>query len=329
MKGYKNGVALLIFLISFGIPFFIFPKVIPQLEKSKIVGKDLHKPDQTKVAEMGGLVTISGFVAGIIVVIALKTFFNHLISVDLISILGVLSTILLIALIGIVDDLILLKKSVKAIIPLFASFPLVAIKAGHTAMNVPFVGQIDFGILYSLILVPAGITGAANAANMLAGFNGLEVGMGIAATVCLAVIAYLTGAVTSFFVLIAALGALIATFKYNWYPARVLIGDVGTLSIGAIVASSVIIGNFEVAGVIIIIPYAVDFVLKAINHFPSKGWEGIYNNGKLYCPESGPVGFCQLIMKITGGITERKLVLVFIGMEAIFGIIAVLFYLKI
>jgi len=293
------------------------------------VGKDLHKPGQPEVAEMGGLVTIAGFTAGIIVVIALKTFFNHLISINLISIFAILSTILLITLIGIVDDLILLRKSVKVIIPLFASFPLVAIKAGHTVMNIPFVGQIDFGILYPLILIPVGITGAANAVNMLAGFNGLEVGMGAVAIICLSIVAYLTGATTSFFVLIAALGALIATLKYNWYPARVLIGDVGTLSIGAIVASSVILGNFEVAGAIIIIPYAVDFMLKAINRFPSKGWEGVYSKGKLYCPDSGPVGFCQLIMKISGGITEKKLVSILIGIEAIFGLIAILFYLKI
>ncbi len=307
----------------------MFSRVILQLKKSKIVGKDLHKPGQPEVAEMGGLVTIAGFTAGIIVVIALKTFFNHLISINLISIFAILSTILLITLIGIVDDLILLRKSVKVIIPLFASFPLVAIKAGYTVMNIPFVGQVDFGILYPLILIPVGITGAANAVNMLAGFNGLEVGMGTVAIICLSIVAYLTGATTSFFVLIAALGALIATLKYNWYPARVLIGDVGTLSIGAIVASSVILGNFEVAGAIIIIPYAVDFVLKAINRFPSKGWEGVYSKGKLYCPDSGPVGFCQLIMKISGGITEKKLVLILIGIEAIFGLIAILFYLKI
>ncbi len=276
---------------------------------------------------MGGLITVIGFTAGIIAVIALSTFFNHLISINLIDILAILSTILLITIIGIIDDLILLKKGVKAIIPLFASFPLMAIKAGYTTLRIPFIGQVDFGILYPLILIPIGVTTAANAVNMLAGFNGLEVGMGIVAIACLSIIAYVTGAVTSFFVLIATLGALVATLKYNWYPARVLIGDVGTLSIGAIIAVTVILGNFETAGVIIIIPYGVDFVLKAMNRFPSKGWEGTYKNGKLYCPKSRPVSFCQLIMKIFGGITERKLTLTFIGMEVIFGLIAILFYL--
>jgi len=88
----------------------------------------------------------------------------------------------------------------------------------------------------------------------------------------LAIVAYSIGAATSFLILIAALGALIAFLYYNWYPARILIGDVGTLSIGAIIASAVIIGDFEAAGAIIIIPYFLDFLIKAANRFPSTGW---------------------------------------------------------
>ena len=37
----------------------------------------------------------------------------------------------------------------------------------------------------------------------------------------------------------------------------------GTLTIGAIIASAVIIGNYEAAGVILMIPYMVDFLIKA------------------------------------------------------------------
>ena len=59
------------------------------------------------------------------------------------------------------------------------------------------------------------------------------------------------------------MGALLATSYYNWYPAKILVGDVGTLTIGAIIASAVIIGNYEAAGVILMIPYMVDFLIKA------------------------------------------------------------------
>ncbi|MBC7189093.1 hypothetical protein H5U35_02600 [Candidatus Aerophobetes bacterium] len=319
---------ILIFFISFLITFIIFPKAIIQLKKAKIVGKDLNKPGEPEVAEMGGLIMVAGFTGGVILAIAIETFFSKSIPLNLVETFALLSTVLMIAIIGVIDDLILLPKIVKAITPLFASFPLVAIKAGYEIMNIPFLGQIDFGIIYPLFLIPLGITGAANATNMLAGFNGLEVGMGTVAIASLSVIAFVVKASTSFIVFIAALGALIATLRYNWYPAKVLIGDVGTLSIGAIIAAGVIVGNFELAGVIVIIPYFIDFFFKLAHGFPSKGWKGEYKDGKLHCPSHGPVSLCQLIMKISGGISEKGLVLTLILVEAVFGITAIFYYLR-
>lgn len=317
---------LAICIISFAVAYCIFPLAIPRLKKARIVGNDMNKPGQPEVAEMGGIVIVAGFSAGVTAIIACETFFSKIFAVDLTQTLAVFSVILIMALIGIVDGLIGIRQGAKAVVPLLGSLPLVAIKAGHTVMVVPFIGTIDFGIIYSLVLVPMGITGAANAFNMLAGFNGVEVGMGIVAIGSLAIIAFLTGTSTSLLLLLAALGALAAALRYNWYPAKAFIGDAGTLTIGAIVTSAVVLGNFEPAGIIVIIPYILDFLLKAKNRFPSKGWWGIYRDGKLYCPESGAIGLGQLIMKIKGGISERNLTLTLIGIEVIFGVIAVLVY---
>ncbi|MCG2790824.1 MAG: hypothetical protein L6305_03630 [Actinomycetia bacterium] len=316
----------LIFIVSFIVSFISFPIVIPRLKEAGIVGKNMNSESQEEIPEMGGLVIAIGFGAGMVATIFLRTFFDIFLSVTLNSILAVLSTVLIVVLIGIFDDLISIKQGIKAIMPVFAALPLMAIKEGYSLMKIPGLGIINFGIFYSLVLVPLGITGAANAVNMLAGFNGLEAGMGIVAIGSLAIIAYLMGQTTSFIILIAALGALLAALYYNWYPAKILVGDVGTLTIGAIIASAVIIGNYEAAGVILMIPYMVDFLIKAKNHFPAKNWWGIYKDGKLYCPDSSPVGLCQLIMKLCGGISERNLVLVLMGIEALFGLIAILVY---
>jgi len=51
-------------------------------------------------------------------------------------------------------------------------------------------------------------------------------------------------------------------------------------------------------------------------------------DGRLYCPRRRPVSLCQLIMKLSGGIRERDLVLVLMGVEAVFGLIAVWLYAK-
>ena len=317
---------LLIFIISYTVTFFIFPTIIPRLKEIGIVGKNMNSDKQEEIPEMGGLIMTAGFSAGIIAAIALRSFFHIFPSINLTSIYAVLSTILIVVLVGVFDDLISIKQGIKAIMPVFAAFPLMAIKEGFSIMYIPLIGIINFGIFYPLILVPLGITGAANAVNMLAGFNGLEVGMGIIIVVSLSVIAYLMGQMTALVILMALLGVLFATLYYNWYPAKILIGDVGTLSLGAVIAAAVIIGNFEAAGIIVFIPYILDFVIKAINHFPSESWWGIYHKGKLYCPDSGPVGLCQWIMKIKRGISEKKLALVLMGVEAVFGILAILVY---
>ncbi len=315
---------ILIFTVSFLVSFAGFLIMIPRFKRAGIVGRNKNSLEQEEIAEMGGLVIVAGFSAGIILIISLKTFFDLFTLVGLTSILAALSTIMIVSLIGIFDDLISIKQGIKAFMPVFAALPLMALKEGFTIMKVPFIGFVDFGIYYHLILIPLGITGAANAVNMLAGFNGLEAGMGLVAVGSLAIIAYLIGETTAFILSIIMLGVLFATLYFNWFPAKVLIGDVGTLTIGAVIASVVIIGNYEMAGGIIMIPYVIDFIIKAKNRFPYSF--GINRDGKLYCPDSRPVGLGQLIMKVCGGISERNLVLVLMVIEAVFGVVAILLY---
>lgn len=318
---------ILIFLVAFIPTFLSVPWIIPKLIRAGLVGKDVNKPKNPEIPEMGGFTIILGFSMGVLFAIAMSTFLGSFgPEFELRYILAALLTILIMSLIGIFDDLFAMHQVIKASLPLFAALPLIAVKAGDTAMTLPFFGTINFGILYILLLIPIGVTGASNVTNMLAGFNGLEAGMGLVAISSLAFIAWMIGSTEAFILLIAMSGALLAFLYYNRYPSKILIGDIGTLSIGAVIASSVIIGNFETAGIIIIIPYAIDFFIKAVNGFPSKNWWGEYRNGKLLCKKN-PIGFCQTIMKLSGGISEQRLVVSLIAIEAVFGAIAILFFI--
>jgi UDP-N-acetylglucosamine--dolichyl-phosphate N-acetylglucosaminephosphotransferase len=314
-------------IFAFAVAFITLPVVIPRLRWAGIVGRDVQKPGRPQIPEMGGLALVAGFGAALLVLIALKTFFQVFPEVNLVELLAILATVLLIALIGILDDLIAVRQIVKAITPIFAALPLMAIKAGHTVLNLPLLGYVDFGLLYPLVFVPLGVTGAANAMNMLAGFNGAELGMGAVAFLTLTLIAFSLGNLTVALVLLAALGATAACLYYNWYPAKVFIGDVGTLTMGAVLASAVILGNVDTAGVILVLPHMVDLALKVAHGFPKSF--GIYRDGKLYCPGSGPVGLGQLIMKLSGGISERNLTLVLVGLETLMGLITLWLFLVI
>jgi len=315
-----------IFLASFIATFICTPWIIPKLERANFTGKDMNKQNQKKVPNIGGFAIIFGFSAGVLLAIGLFTYlgvFGGHFNPSLI--LAAFSTILIMALIGVFDDLFSMHQLVKATLPLFAALPLVAVNAGVMSMDFPFIGVVDLGVLYALVLIPIGITGASNVTNMLAGFNGLEAGMGSAACLSLGIIALLTGKTESAILLFSMLGALLAFLYYNWYPAKVFMGDAGTLGIGAVIASSVIVGNYEMAGVIVILPYTFDFFIKAVNGFPSSNWWGEYVKGKLLC-RGKPIGLCQMIMKVTGGISEKGLVLALISIEAVFGILALILF---
>lgn len=319
------NVFLVVPVVAFVATYLVTSFFIPRLVRTGLVGKDMNKRGQPEVPEMGGLAVIAGFVCGVLVFIAVGTFGEEAWqdSYNLTVILAGLSTILIMALVGIVDDLFVMRQDVKALLPLFAALPLMAVRAGVSQMVLPVVGPVDFGLLYPLLLVPLAITGASNATNMLAGFNGLEAGLGAIMCATIGFITYEVGSLEGAVISLAMLGALLAFLRFNWYPARILIGDVGTLAIGAVVATSVIVGNLETVGVILIAPYFVELVLKARSRFQAESWCGM-RDGMLVCPKASEVyGWGRLIMHATGGISESRLVMVLLAIEAVFGFIAI------
>jgi UDP-N-acetylglucosamine--dolichyl-phosphate N-acetylglucosaminephosphotransferase len=279
------------------------------------------------IPEMGGVALAAGFGSAILLALALVRFAGWGHSLNVSTLLAVLAVSLIAALIGLIDDLLSLGQTTKAFLPFLAALPLAAIRAGVTEMVIPLYGPIDVGWAYPLILVPIGVTVAANASNMLAGFNGLELGIGIVQMGSLAILAGVLGEAGALLILLAGLGALLGALRFNWFPARVFIGDVGTLTIGTIIASAVIVGNFEVAGVVVFLPHTVDFILKARHRFPTDGWGGkLGEDGRLRCPRPSPSSLPQLLLKAGSGLRERSLVLLLIGIEATLGLAAVLLY---
>jgi len=98
------------------------------------------------------------------------------------------------------------------------------------------------------------------------------------------------------------------------------------MSSGALIATAVILGNFELAGLIMFLPHFLDFFIKIRHRLPSKGWWGEYREGKLYPPQNQVKGLGQLIMKIFSGISEKNLVRVIFLIEIISGFFALIYY---
>ncbi|MFH2106462.1 MAG: glycosyltransferase 4 family protein [Candidatus Micrarchaeota archaeon] len=318
-------VYLSVFAISFLICFLFTYLLIPRLRRVGISGKDINKPDAPEVAEMGGLAIVAGFSAGVLLAVFANSFFSF--DFNLIFILAALITILAVAIIGIVDDLLDIPQWFKALLPLFAAVPLIAVNAAEsTSILIPFIGPVDFGIFFLIVLIPIGVAVSSNLTNMFAGFNGLESSLGVVIFATVAILALTHGLTEMSILSIAIIGALLAFLVFNRYPSKIFPGDVGNLSIGAILASAVIIGNFEAAGALLLIPYIIDFFIKAYNKFPSSKWWGVPKDGKLY-PVDGKVrGFAQLVMKRFNGISEQRLVLFFICLEILVAVAVLGFF---
>ena len=318
---------VLLLLFSFVVTYILLYFLIPRLFRFRLVGKDVNKANKPEVAEMGGIGIIAGLTAGVLLAVFLNTFFSF--NFNLLYVLAALITIHSVAFIGIVDDIIDLPQRVKALLPLVAAVPLVAISAaGSSFITLPFIGNVEFGLLYLFVLVPIAIAVSSNLTNMLAGFNGLEAGMGIVIFSAASLLAFNRGGIEMLVLFLPMLGALIAFFLFNKYPSKVFPGDIGNLSIGAVLAAGVIIGNFEAAGALLLLPYVVDFFIKLANRFPSRDWWGEYRDGKLY-PLGGKVrGFAQLIMKIRNGISEKQLVMTLILIQAVVAVIVLAIFWK-
>ncbi len=317
--------------LSFAVTFFSVPVLIRKFSDVGLTGKDVHKSGKPEVPEMGGLAVVAGLVAGVLAAVAFLTLSKHgivsagvLSSGGLMELFAALATILIIALIGMFDDLVRIRHSIKAVLPLFASLPLVAVAAGHPYLTLPFIGEVYLPIIYPLILIPLAVAVVSNLTNMLAGFNGLEAGLGIVGCTSLGMVALFKGSADAAVLLLCMSGALLAFLWFNKYPARIFIGDVGTLSIGACIASAVIIGNFEMAGVVVMIPFFIDFALKAKNGFPREIDFTKLEKGKLVASKT--VGLPSFIMRATKGITETRLVMCIVGLEVFCGAAAIVLF---
>ncbi len=291
-------VLLSFFLVLIGIPFWI-----KKAKQAGMVWEDMNKPGKPKnVAGSGGIVVVMAFIISVLYYIAVRTFFGRGPEVSL-EIFALLSVILILTLVGIVDDLLGwhnkgLSKRTRIFLAFVAAIPLVVINAGVSVVNFPFLGAVDFGLWFPLVLIPLGVAGAATTYNFIAGFNGLEAGQGILIIGFLSYVAYTTGTMWLAVVGSTMVIALAAFLLYNKYPARVFPGDSLTWSIGALIACMAILGNFEKIAVFVFIPYIIETGLKLRGKLEKQSFGEPNKNGSLELKYKKIYGLEHLAIKI-------------------------------
>jgi len=264
------------------------PSWIKQAKKYGLVGKDIQKVKKEEVAESGGIIVLLGTSLGILSYVAVSVFVFKEGGGDLIKIFALLSVLLISAMVGLMDDLLGWKKGlsrkIRILIILFAAVPLMVIGAGFFSMMVPFVGEINFGLLYPLIIIPLGVVGSVTTFNFLAGWNGLEARQGILILGALAIITYLTGSSWLSLIALIMVAALIAFYFFNKFPAKVFPGDVLTYSTGAMIAAIAILGNVERIAVLFFVPYIIEVILKARGRLKKESFGKVQEDGSIEAP---------------------------------------------
>ena len=320
-----HRILFLSFLLSFLSTFFVIPLWIKKAKKAGLVGQDMNKSGKPEVAEMGGICVAAGFLVGVLFYIGIQTFYFNGGVLIAPYIFACLCTILIITLVGTIDDIlgwkIGLRQWQKPLLTLSAALPIMVINAGHSVMSVPFFGPVDFGIFYPLIIIPVGIAGAANGFNMLAGYNGLEAGLGIIILSVMGFVAWQSGLGWVSMLAFCMVFALIAFLKYNWYPAKIFPGDTLTYSVGALIACVAILGNMERIAVILFIPFVLDFILPLRKGFKVEAFAKVNKDGSLDLPYNGIYDLTHfaifVLRKIKKKVYERDVVMFILGIELV------------
>ncbi len=257
--------SVLAMMIGFIIAIIFGYILIPLLKKFKIgqnVSEYLSEQHKSKqgVPTMGGLIFIIPTLLTILVLLLLKKMeFTENLFIVLFVFLGY-------ALVGFLDDYLIIKrhnnKGLTQLQKLFLQlvialiFFYIFINSGNDPVLLIYtLGiEIDMGWFYGLFILFV-LLASSNAVNLTDGLDGLAGGLSLIAFVTFGLIAWNSRGIYGYqdlaifcFILV---GTLLAFLFYNTHPAKVFMGNTGSLALGATLASLAIITNHEITFVVV------------------------------------------------------------------------------
>ncbi len=247
-------------VISFAISFALGYVVIPFLHKLKFgqtildIGPKWHKNKQG-TPTMGGILFIVGTVAAFGIVVLIDKLLggdiigtNEILSKSMnIKVWGGLLMALGFAFIGFLDDYIkvvkkrnmgltILQKTVLQIVLMVGYLFTLYINDPTGSMFIPFVGMVETKIFFWAIGIAA-IYCTTNAVNFTDGIDGLCGSVTLTAAVCFIVVGALRNCLGVSLLAAALAGGLAGYLIWNWHPAKVMMGDLGSMFLGGMVVA--------------------------------------------------------------------------------------------
>lgn len=304
--------------------------MVPFLHKIKFgqtireVGPSWHKNKQG-TPTMGGIMFIIGSSVAAVICIAFL-WLNGGAETQLMLVKVVAGALMAVGfgIVGFLDDYISIKKhrnlGLTEIQKLILQFIIVgayllsvALAGGTTETVIPFLGSVDLGFFY-YILAAVFIVGMVNAVNFTDGIDGLNTSVTLVVALVFSVIAMLLNRVGLSFYAAAIVGAMIGFLFWNANPAKVFMGDTGSLFLGGAVCALAFGVNMPILLILIGIIYIVEIlsVVLQVTYFKISHGKRIFK----MAPIHHHFEMC--------GWNENKICFVFSGVTLLAGIIGVL-----
>ena len=282
------------FLITIALTIAILIKLIPYLKSKKIgqkileIGPRWHKGKEG-TPTMGG---ISFIVASFFAVVACSViFYNQFKERELVLLVNVFSYAILNALIGLIDDVAKMKKAknegltaktkflFQSVVAVLFLISLNFTYGMNTSLYIPFANvTLELGVIY-YILAYFILCGIVNSVNLTDGLDGLAssvsltVGLFItfvAFTVYESIVVTMIGSIL--------VGATIGFLVFNLYPAKIFMGDTGSLFLGAIVVAF----SFVINNPLLVLVYGFVFVLESLSDILQVGYYKLSRGKRIF-----------------------------------------------
>ncbi|MHA4807963.1 glycosyltransferase family 4 protein [Flavitalea flava] len=223
---------LLSIAISFTITFLAIPAIINVAEMKKLYDMpDERKIHLTPITPLGGLGIFAGFVFGCLLTIPFGQ------STDL---QYFMAASLVIFFLGLKDDILVISPVKKFIGQVLAAFIIIYYGGIQIRSMHGFLGVYQLPEMFSLLLTYFAVIVVINSFNLIDGVDGLAGSLGLLSTVIFGTYFLNVGMLPYAVIAFSLAGSLLAFLIFNFQPAKIFMGDTGSLLVGTINAILVI-----------------------------------------------------------------------------------------
>lgn len=265
------------YLLPFSFAFFTVVLFIPFLRKIAFKYKFVDIPNKRKIHQepiplLGGVALFVSFIL------------NVFLWVDSyrLQLAFLLSGILIVG-IGLIDDFYKTRKRDLSALPKILVQFIVAIILFSFGIRIEGIshligkGMVIFTPGISLLITVIWIVGLMNMLNFLDGLDGLASGISVISSMTLFIISFIKGQETVALLSITMMGTGLGFLKYNYHPAKIFMGDAGSVFLGLVLAAISIEGTIKSATLLSIIVVVLalgvpifDTVLVIFNRWKNK-----------------------------------------------------------